>query len=420
MLRIIQQTSAAAAKSYYSSADYFSEGQELQGQWMGKGAKQLGLKGTIDQKHWDALCDNLHPQTGEQLTARRNRERRIGFDFNFSVPKSVSLLYALTKDQRILDAFTDAVDRTMQDIESELQTRVRTGGQNSDRVTSNGVWGRFVHFTSRPVDGIPDCQLHSHNYLFNTTFDDKEFRWKAAQIASIKRDANYHSAMMHSRLATRLTELGIPIERTAKSWRIEGLGADTEAKFSRRSRQIDAEAERRGITNPDEKAKLGAITRDGKNKKLTMEELRAVWLSWLSPDESHVIQRIEHGIGKGEPASSSPDHAREGIEHAAEHHFERESVVPERKLLTTALHYSIGRATQEQVHTALHEANMITGEENGQRLITSPEVLAEEQRMIQFARYGRGSADPLAPGAADHIPEWFNDGQKTGTGSSVQ
>jgi len=411
MLRIIQQMSSGAAKSYYSTADYFSQGQELQGQWLGKGAKALGLEGVIAQKQWDALCDNLHPQTGEQLTARRNQERRIGWDFNFSVPKSVSLLYALTQDPRILEAFTDAVDQTMQEIESELHTRVRTQGQNTDRLTGNGVWGRFVHFTSRPVDGIPDPQLHAHNFLFNSTFDDKEFRWKAAQIGAIKRDANYHSARMHSRLAARLMELGIPIERTAKSWQICGLDSATEKKFSRRSRQIDAEAELRGITNPDEKARLGAITRDGKNKKLTMDQLRATWLSWLTPDESDVIQQIGQGIGKGEPPAPSPQRAREGIEHAAQHHFERESVVAERKLLATALHHSIGAATPELVHTALQDAKMITGEENGQRLITSPEVLAEERRMIQFAREGRGSLDPLVPDAIDLSPARFNAGQ---------
>ena len=33
MLRIVQQTSAAAAKSYFSTADYFHDGQETLGHW---------------------------------------------------------------------------------------------------------------------------------------------------------------------------------------------------------------------------------------------------------------------------------------------------------------------------------------------------------------------------------------------------
>ena len=98
MLRIIQSTGIARSKSYYSSADYYAEGQELTGVWQGKAADMLGLEGNVNQKSWDALCDNLHPQTGERLTLRTNAERTVGYDFNFHVPKSVSLLYANSRD----------------------------------------------------------------------------------------------------------------------------------------------------------------------------------------------------------------------------------------------------------------------------------------------------------------------------------
>ena len=49
MIRISQQDNAAAAKSYYSTADYYSEGQEIVGRWGGKGASRLGLDGTVDK-----------------------------------------------------------------------------------------------------------------------------------------------------------------------------------------------------------------------------------------------------------------------------------------------------------------------------------------------------------------------------------
>jgi len=55
MLRIIQNNSAAGAMSYYSPADYYSEGQELLGQWRGQGAERFGLAGGIDKATWDAL-----------------------------------------------------------------------------------------------------------------------------------------------------------------------------------------------------------------------------------------------------------------------------------------------------------------------------------------------------------------------------
>src|SRR5688572_15893186 len=107
MLRIIQNNSPDGARSYFSAADYYSEGQELVGLWRGEGAKRLGLGGVIRQEHWEALCDNLDPWTNQPLTQRTNQDRRVGYDFTFNVPKGVSVLYALSKDVRIVDAIRD-------------------------------------------------------------------------------------------------------------------------------------------------------------------------------------------------------------------------------------------------------------------------------------------------------------------------
>src|SRR6516165_6757946 len=128
MIRITQQDSAKDAKRYYATADYYSEGQELVGLWGGKGATRLGLEGTVDKFSFERLCDNLHPMTGEPLTVRTRAERRVGYDFTFSVPKSVSLLYAMSGDQDIMKALRGAVAETMAEIEKEMKARVRMGG----------------------------------------------------------------------------------------------------------------------------------------------------------------------------------------------------------------------------------------------------------------------------------------------------
>src|ERR1700722_13419027 len=154
MIRITQQNSAKDAKRYYATADYYSQGQEIVGLWGGKAAALLGLEGTVDKASFERLCDNLHPMTGEPLTVRTRSERTVGYDFTFSVPKSVSLLYALSGDQGIMDAFRGAVDETMREIEAEMKTRVRMAGKDEDRTTGNMAWAEFIHTTPRPVDGL--------------------------------------------------------------------------------------------------------------------------------------------------------------------------------------------------------------------------------------------------------------------------
>ncbi len=91
---------------------------------------------------------------------RTRSQRTVGYDFTFSVPKSVSLLYGLSGDEKILDSFRSAVGETMREMETEMKTRVRRKGVEVDRTSANMVWAEFIHTTSRPVNGIPDPQLH--------------------------------------------------------------------------------------------------------------------------------------------------------------------------------------------------------------------------------------------------------------------
>src|SRR5437870_5156244 len=235
MLRITQQDSAKGAKRYYTAADYYTQGQEIVGAWGGKDAERLGLRGVVDKDSFDHLCDNRDPRNGKRLTARTRSDRTVGYDFTWSVPKSVSLIYALSGDREILDAFRESVNETMQDIESEMQTRVRKSGKDDNRTTGNMAWAEFIHTTSRPVDGVPDPQLHAHCFAFNATWDDKEQQWKAGQFRELKRDAPYFQAAFRVRLANKLQDLGFSIQRKRDDFEIAGIAASTLKKFSRRT-----------------------------------------------------------------------------------------------------------------------------------------------------------------------------------------
>src|SRR6187402_3971487 len=105
MLRIVQSKSAEQAKGYYvqglSRDDYYTEGQERKGVWHGRGAELLGLEGEVGSNAFYDLCENRDPASGAQLTLRTKDERTVGYDVNFHAPKSLSVLYAHTRDERI-------------------------------------------------------------------------------------------------------------------------------------------------------------------------------------------------------------------------------------------------------------------------------------------------------------------------------
>ena len=289
MLRIRVCDSAEQAKSYFTNAAsleaYYSEGQEFAGDWGGKGAKLLGLQGRVDEEAFCRLCDNLHPLTGEQLTARMMKNRRVGYEFNFNAPKSVSVAYFYLGDERIMQVYRQATEMTMEEVEQYMETRVRVGDRNRDenRLTRNLIRAEFVHLTARPVDGIPDPHIHSHIFVPNATWDEIEEKWKAAQFGDIKKMADHFQAIFLSHLSTGLAEIGYEIEQRGKWFGLAGISRQLEKKFSRRSDVIEAEARERGITDASEKDQLAALTREGKVKSRLIPELKPLWWERLAP-----------------------------------------------------------------------------------------------------------------------------------------
>lgn len=409
MIRITQQDSANGAKRYYAAADYYSEGQELVGLWGGKGAARLGLSGTVDKDSFERLCDNRDPRTGKALTVRTRTDRTVGYDFTFGVPKSVSLLYAMSGDQDILAAFRSAVDETMREIETEMKTRVRKGRKDHDRVTGNMAWAEFIHMTSRPVDGLPDPHLHAHVFAFNSTWDEEEHRWKAGQFRELKRDAPYFQAAFRVRLADKLQDLGFGIVRKRDAFEIAGVPADVLKRFSRRTTLIEKVAEDRGITDPKQKDGLGAETREKKGKPLNWETLRKEWNERLSDTEREGLARVH----RRERVFARPERGETlAVDHALEHSFVREAVVPERTLMTEALKRGIGSVTVENVAREMKERPLIRSDLTGRPMATTKEMLALESRMIAFARDGRGRCLPMGDPNRACSRDWFNAGQK--------
>ena len=347
------------------------------------------------------LAHNLDPATGKLLRPHAKDGDRVGMDFTFNCPKSVSIARELAGEGNLGDARVEAVHREAVSyavglIERDMKTRVRAGGANTDRDTGELFAYRVTHRDTRtlPGDRMPDCHLHDHVFVINTTFDPVEQKYKAAQLGDIKHDAPFYEAAYMNRLASNLREIGYGVRREGKAFEVAGIDRKLIEKFSRRTAEVERVAKKLGIKNPASKAKLGATTRQGKTKE-TVEELNAYYAGRLTTGEKERLAHLQF-----EPSYESD--AGKAVAFAVGHEFERRSVVEERKLYETALRHGIGSVTLEDVTAEAERQGVLLKD----RQATTRSVLAEETRIIDFAREGKGACRPLAPeppgGARQH------------------
>src|SRR5579863_6032058 len=379
MLIVTPSLSSERAKRYFGESlsrdDYYTHDQEVAGQWFGKGAEQLGLRGTVDKQSYFALCDNLNPATGDQLTPRQKQNRRPMYDWTFSAPKAISVLYEYSGDERIRDAFTQSYRETLNDAEAEMKTRVRKGGKDEDRITRNMVAAEFTHFTARPVKGELSPHLHTHCVVFNTTFDEVENRWKASQQGDLKRDADYWEAAFHTRFAKRLNDLGFSTVKDGSSFTLAGVPQSITDKFSLRRNQIEAKAAEKGITDAKGKHRLGASIREPKQKDVGKSALRELWNAQLAPEEKVDLDRVLGGDNGGGDGGISPAQA---VHYSLEHSFERASAVSEKRLKAEALRYGVGSVLPEEVASLTKNDGVISKEVKGQVMATTKKTLDAE------------------------------------------
>jgi conjugative relaxase-like TrwC/TraI family protein len=414
MLRITHTRNAAGAAKYFEEglqrADYYSTEEHSIGAWGGKAATRLGLEGEVKKEDFVALCHNQKPD-GTKLNPRNSDRRKVGYDFTFSVPKSVSIAYAVKGDDRIARAFEEAAEETMREIEQNMRTQIGQGKEKEHVKTGEMVWASFTHRTSRPVDGIPDPHLHRHCFAINTTWNEQEGRFQAGEFGDIKQTAPYYEAAFDSRMAMKMRQLGYGIERRGLSWEIRGIEDDTLQKFSRRTEQIEqkakAEAAKNGFLTDKQKEQLGALTRAKKLVGKSWDKLKQVWRSWLSSSEADQLARADQLAVKKKKGVS----AFEAVDRAQQHLFERKSVVRDYQLKAEALKRSYGDVLPEQVQATIDQGEFHQREVGGQHYVTTLEAVEEEYKMLKYIREGRGKEFPLNAGYEPKA-EYLNDEQR--------
>jgi conjugative relaxase-like TrwC/TraI family protein len=402
------------AQRHLEHSDYYDEHRRVQGEWHGRGAELLGLRGEVKREQFEAVREGLYPETGEFLRPRHSADRigvdgseqskgRSLYDLTFSAPKSVSIQALVGGDERLIAAHDKAVREALEESESHAATRVRLNGANENRTTANLVVASYRHDTSRELDP----QLHTHAVAANLTYDGAEGRWKALQASGIYERRAYLTEVYRNALAREVRSLGYEIEpcRDAKGrdhgFEIRGISNELLEKYSVRSAQRDAAVEQftvehgRKPTN-NEVAVLVRESRADKLAEIATEKVREQQQSRLTPEER---QKLEHL--RAESLDQNPriyhefSQASESLQYAKEHLFERNSVVRDHELMTEALRHGRGQIDPGQLRGALElEQSQGTLIRAGNNLATR-ESLEREQRMITTVDGGVGRFDRL-------------------------
>lgn len=210
---------------------------------------------------WRMLGMLQDPVTGEQLgrapsgpgtafvdhlgQVRKARQLVAGFDLTFSVPKSVSVAWAVADEAtraRIHAAHRRALQAVIAYGESQVfATRTGHAGAVSEDVRGV-VATAFDHWDSR----AGDPQLHTHVVVLNRVQSVSDGRWRTLDSKALFRAAVGMSELYNGLLADELTrDLGwawTPESRRRSpepKWEVEGVSKELREEFSRRSSVIE-------------------------------------------------------------------------------------------------------------------------------------------------------------------------------------
>ncbi|WP_238993619.1 MobF family relaxase [Nocardioides caldifontis] len=198
--------------------------------------------------------DDMIARIEAEESVASNRRAVAGFDFTFSVPKSVSVLWGVADadlQAMIVEAHHAAVAEVIDYLEREVAA-TRTGISNHDgAVAQVGVSGviaaAFDHYDSR----AGDPQLHTHVVIANKVKTLLDGRWRSLDSRAIHAAVTAISAHYNAVLADRLSgTFGLRWEARERGpdrnpqWEIAGVSEELIREFSGRTREIEAEKDR--------------------------------------------------------------------------------------------------------------------------------------------------------------------------------
>jgi conjugative relaxase-like TrwC/TraI family protein len=431
MLTISKPLSAGQVQTYHkeefanAQENYYSEGDRIRGEWHGRLAQEWGLRGEVQEEHFQRLANGQHPLTEEQLvrhqTAREyvnargetvnTMEHRAAWDATFSAPKGVSLTALVGGDEAVRHAHRESVKVALGEMEKYVQARI--GGNHPAETTGKWIAASFEHDSARPVNGYAAPQLHTHVVFFNLT-ETQNGQWRALQPHELYRSQQYATAIYRSELAVRLKDQGYEIERGRSGQpEIKGYTREYLDASSPRSQQIQAYLDQQGVRGAGAAQIAAHQTRDDKLPAITHAEMqqrhRDVAAQFGQQPEQVIRAAHERRVEQEPPQKHQ--HLASALTYAQEKNLERHAVTDERELMRDALKRSMGEASfteiRERFEKRVEAGDLIEVESKSPaRAFTTEQMIGYERDNIAEMRSGQNLDNPLvSTDAWRHIEE---------------
>jgi conjugative relaxase-like TrwC/TraI family protein len=281
--------------------DYYQQGGEPPGKFLGKGAERLSLTKTSinqgDKRLYD-LCRGINPHDKSVLRQGATTERTYrtsdgkeevhkpvcAFDFTLSAPKSVSVLWAsANRDLReqIEQCHSKAVETAAKHLEYRFSF-TRSGHAGAYREKADPIFAAFRHSVSRETspDRSADPQLHTHLLMLNVVLRE-DGRGGALDSRGLYNVQHTLGGMYRESLKDELSRefnlrfVAKPLNKGV-SFEIEGVPESLCQEYSSRRQQIEKETLPTD-TASQVQAKVLATRQPKQKDGVSRDELFAGW-----------------------------------------------------------------------------------------------------------------------------------------------
>lgn len=358
-------TPAREADNYYANDQAVAT-------WQGAGAELLGIKGEKVTK--EAFVEHLegrllNPATGETQDLAKNSkgaDRRLGYDFTVSAPKSVSVVGLVGGDKRVVSAHIEANARALAWIERHgSQVRVKDeNGNNVIRHTNNLLYATVQHETSRENDP----QLHNHNVIVSATYDTEAKKWRSLTNDELFKIRASADAIYKNELSVLLQEAGYQIVRheNGVDFEIAGISSEQLAEFSQRTKQMNEAIAAHG-GNPEHASYFERQTAVLDSRSAKSDIGKDILFAQWRGSAADIGLGVDRLVGKAvdltqarneqgyDPARARSAAAHAAVNRAIEHLSEREQSFKLSELEKQATFFTTGNASISDIQAEISE-----------------------------------------------------------------